>query len=122
MHIGFDFVVRNLPPVAYWLRFRLKIYSFTHLCSNAREDFCLKGQFHGGQSAGSLKSMLEKSMNSKYRPLDLHLSILQSSAQQFTLLLINVTLKLFSSNSISPRFHSIVSSEQTPKPQDLNER
>ena len=32
MHIGFDFVVRNLPPVAYWLRFRLKIYSFARLC------------------------------------------------------------------------------------------
>ena len=31
MHIGFDFVVRNLLPVAYWLRFRLKIYSFAHL-------------------------------------------------------------------------------------------
>ena len=88
---------------------------------NARKDFCLKGQFHGGQFAGSLKSMLEKSMNSKCRPLDLHLSILQSSAQQFTILLNNVILKLFLSISISQDLTLFpASSEQTPKPQDLN--
>ena len=32
MHIGIDFVVRNLLPAAYWLRFRLKMYSFAQPC------------------------------------------------------------------------------------------